>query len=47
MAIGTKLIIEGKIKEEGVKIPVKADIYEPILLELEKLGIKFEETVGA
>ncbi|GAI98864.1 unnamed protein product, partial [marine sediment metagenome] len=31
----------------GVKIPVKADIYEPILLELEKLGIKFEETVGA
>jgi len=46
-AIGTKLIIEGKIKEEGVKIPVKPDIYEPILLELEKLGIKFEETVGA
>jgi saccharopine dehydrogenase (NADP+, L-glutamate forming) len=44
-AVGTKLILDGKIKESGVNIPVKPDIYEPVLKELEILGIRFEESV--
>jgi saccharopine dehydrogenase (NADP+, L-glutamate forming)/spermidine synthase len=43
-AVGTKLMLEGKIKEKGVKIPVRPEIYEPVLLELENLDIKFKET---
>lgn len=42
-AIGTKLILEGKIKERGVHIPVSPDIYIPILEELKHLDISFKE----
>lgn len=42
-AIGTRLILEGKIKEKGVQIPVLPKIYEPILAELKELGIAFKE----
>ncbi len=42
-AIGTKLILEGKITERGVHIPVLPDIYRPILQELKGLGIAFKE----
>jgi saccharopine dehydrogenase (NADP+, L-glutamate forming) len=42
-AIGTKLILEGKIKERGVHIPVLPDIYKPILQELKMLNIAFKE----
>lgn len=42
-AIGTKLILEGKIKEKGVHIPVLPDIYVPILEELRAMGIAFKE----
>ncbi len=42
-AIGTKLILEGKIQEKGVRIPVGPEIYDPILEDLEKLNISFEE----
>jgi saccharopine dehydrogenase (NADP+, L-glutamate forming) len=42
-AIGTKLILEGKIKERGVHIPVLPDIYVPILQELKSLNIAFKE----
>ena len=44
-AIGTKLILEGKIQLKGVHIPVHPDIYEPILKELETVGITFTESV--
>jgi len=44
-AIATRLILEGKIKETGVQIPVKSEIYKPVLKELENIGIKFEETI--
>jgi saccharopine dehydrogenase-like NADP-dependent oxidoreductase len=40
-AIGAKLILQSKIKERGVLIPVYPDIYEPALKELEEHGIKF------
>ncbi len=42
-AIGVKLILEGKITLRGVQIPVHPEIYEPIMDELEELGIKFKE----
>jgi saccharopine dehydrogenase (NADP+, L-glutamate forming) len=42
-AIGTKLILEGKIKETGVHIPVGPAIYQPILAELKTLDISFKE----
>ncbi len=42
-AIGTRMILEGKIKETGVHIPVLPDIYMPILDELRNLGIAFKE----
>ena len=42
-AIGTRLILEGKIKRSGVYIPVTPEIYEPILKELKELGITFKE----
>ena len=42
-AIGTRLILEGRIQAKGVHIPVLPDIYKPILAELKNLGIAFME----
>ncbi len=42
-AIGTHMILQGKITRPGVCIPVAADIYEPILAELETLDIRCVE----
>lgn len=42
-AIGVKMILEGKIDLKGVHIPVRREIYTPILDELENLGIKMKE----
>lgn len=42
-AIGTKLILEGKIRETGIHIPVSPEIYLPILAELKTLNIAFKE----
>lgn len=42
-AIGTKLILEGKIAKSGVYIPVEPDIYIPVLQELKGLNIEFSE----
>jgi len=42
-AIACRLILEGKIKERGVHIPVKPDIYMPVLDELARLGIECVE----
>jgi len=44
-AIATKLILEEKIKIKGVRIPVFAEIYKPVLAELESMNIKMVETV--
>lgn len=43
-AIGVRMILEGKIALTGVQVPVVPEIYEPVLAELEALGIKFVET---
>jgi saccharopine dehydrogenase (NADP+, L-glutamate forming) len=42
-AIAVKLILDGKITETGVRIPVEEEIYHPVLDELEKLGIVCKE----
>jgi saccharopine dehydrogenase (NADP+, L-glutamate forming) len=42
-AIGTRMILEGKINETGVHIPVKPEIYAPILAELKTMKIAFAE----
>jgi saccharopine dehydrogenase-like NADP-dependent oxidoreductase len=43
LAIGVKLMAEGKIKLKGVQIPRQKEIYKPILEELEQLNIKMIE----
>jgi saccharopine dehydrogenase-like NADP-dependent oxidoreductase len=43
MAIAARLIMNGKIKLKGVQIPVETVIYKPVLEELKKYGIRFEE----
>lgn len=42
-AIAAKLILEGKIKETGTRIPVLKSIYQPVLAELERMGISAVE----
>ncbi|HHF42197.1 MAG: saccharopine dehydrogenase [Candidatus Aminicenantes bacterium] len=40
-AVATRLILEGKIKLSGVRIPVEEEIYQPVLAELARLGLRF------
>lgn len=44
-AIAVKMIIKDEIKLSGVQIPVVQEIYNPILNELEEMGIKFSEKI--
>lgn len=43
LGIACKLVLEGKIQAKGVVIPISQELYEPILAELENLGIIFKE----
>ncbi|MGB4704344.1 MAG: saccharopine dehydrogenase C-terminal domain-containing protein [Candidatus Saccharicenans sp.] len=43
VAIGVKLILEGRIPERGVLTPTVPEIYRPILTELKSLGLSFKE----
>ncbi len=45
-AIAVEMILHGEIKVKGVHIPVIADIYNPVLNNLEKLNIKMVEEYG-
>jgi saccharopine dehydrogenase-like NADP-dependent oxidoreductase len=42
-AVGARYILEGRINQPGVHIPVSKGIYEPVLEELERLEIGFTE----
>lgn len=44
LAIATKMVLTGQIQLSGVHIPSSQEIYEPVLKELESLGIKFSES---
>jgi len=43
VAIVSLAILNGKIKTYGVQLPIKPEVYLPILEELEKFGIEFKE----
>jgi saccharopine dehydrogenase-like NADP-dependent oxidoreductase len=45
-AMGVEMILEGKISIHGVYIPVLPEIYNPILDQLETVGIKMVEEYG-
>lgn len=42
-AVATRLILDGRLAKSGVRIPVEAEIAEPVLDALEPLGIVFRE----
>ena len=43
LGIAAKLILQERISQRGLMIPVHAEIYGPVLEELERLGITFIE----
>jgi saccharopine dehydrogenase-like NADP-dependent oxidoreductase len=43
VAMATLLILNGKIKTSGVQLPVREEVYLPILKELEEYGVVFHE----
>jgi hypothetical protein len=43
VAIASLLILNKKISTPGVQIPIKKEVYEPILQELKAYGIAFKE----
>lgn len=47
LGIAARLILNGTIRSKGLKIPTEPDIYLPVLKELEKEGIRFEEKLEA
>ncbi|OAV44250.1 saccharopine dehydrogenase C-terminal domain-containing protein [Lewinella sp. 4G2] len=42
MGIFARLIAEGKIESKGVHIPTMAEVYEPVLKEMEEYGMRVE-----
>jgi len=47
VGIAAKMILNGKISTPGVHVPIRKEIYEPVLAELEQYGIQFiERKVG-
>jgi saccharopine dehydrogenase-like NADP-dependent oxidoreductase len=46
-AIAVKLILDNKITLKGVYRPVVQEIYEPVLKELERMGISMNEKVSS
>jgi saccharopine dehydrogenase-like NADP-dependent oxidoreductase len=43
VAIATLLILNGKITTPGVQLPIREEVYLPILKELEEYGVVFKE----
>lgn len=43
LALGAELMLSGKIKQTGVRLPVTKDIYEPMLEGLSEYGVNFNE----
>ncbi|MEJ2163265.1 MAG: saccharopine dehydrogenase NADP-binding domain-containing protein [Robiginitalea sp.] len=43
VAIATLLILNGQIKTPGVQIPIRKEVYQPVLAKLEQYGISFRE----
>lgn len=45
IGIFVKLILQGKITDTGVQIPVKPNIYNPVLEELKDFGVEFKDII--
>jgi len=45
LAVAAKLILTGQLNLQGMFIPTRKEIYQPILAELENYGITFAETI--
>ncbi|MBF4492120.1 saccharopine dehydrogenase NADP-binding domain-containing protein [Flavobacterium sp. JLP] len=45
VAMATLLILNGKITTPGVQLPIKKEVYLPILKELEEYGVIFNEQI--
>ena len=43
VAMATLQILNGNIKTPGVQLPIRKEVYEPILRELEEFGVIFKE----
>jgi hypothetical protein len=41
--MATLLILNGKITTPGVQLPIRKEVYQPILKELEEYGVVFKE----
>jgi saccharopine dehydrogenase (NADP+, L-glutamate forming) len=46
LGIAAKLILENKIRLQGLHIPIIREIYEPVLEELALEGIRFWEEIN-
>jgi saccharopine dehydrogenase-like NADP-dependent oxidoreductase len=46
LGIAAKLVLQGRIQEKGLHIPVIPSIYEPVLHELQSHGIAFQEKIS-
>jgi saccharopine dehydrogenase-like NADP-dependent oxidoreductase len=44
VAMATLQILNGNIKTPGVQLPIRKEVYDPILKELEEFGVIFKET---
>jgi saccharopine dehydrogenase (NADP+, L-glutamate forming) len=44
IAIAAKHILQGTWNLRGVHLPTNAEVYEPVLQELESMGVLFSET---
>ena len=45
VAMATLLILNGKITTPGVQLPIREEVYLPILKELEEFGVVFKEQI--
>ena len=43
VAMATLLILNGKVSTRGVQIPIRKEVYDPILQGLESQGVIFRE----
>jgi saccharopine dehydrogenase-like NADP-dependent oxidoreductase len=46
LGIAAKLVLEGKLSLTGLHIPILPEIYDPVLAELDELGIHFERELS-
>lgn len=44
LGIAAKFVLDGTIKLSGVQVPIKKEIYQPVLAELRTHGVLFKET---